>query len=222
MNSGSAKVAKLPTIRRLPSYLYLLRPLREAGEEFVSGTYLAAQLKLDPVQVRKDLEVTGIVGRPRIGFRVDNLIDAIEEYLGWHNTTEAFLIGVGSLGTALLGYPGFEMHGVNIVAAFDRDPAKVNTEIRGKLVLPMEKLPEMVRRLRVRIAIMAVPAESAQAVVDELIAARIQGIWNFSHTALQVPPGIIVQNEDLSIGLAVLSKKMAMAEAGQQDAAIAG
>ncbi len=207
----SGKVVNLPTVRRLPSYLYLLRPLRDAGCEFVSGTALAQQLKLDPVQVRKDLEVTGIVGRPRVGFPVETLITTIEAYLGWHNTAEAFLVGVGSLGSALLGYEGFALHGLRIVAAFDRDPAKAGREVRGTLVLPMEKLPEMVQRLHVRIGIIAVPADQAQAVADTLVEARITGLWNFAHTVLQVPDGVIVQNEDLSVGLAVLSKRLAAA-----------
>lgn len=208
MGLKTGKVENLPTVRRLPSYLYLLRPLRDAGSEYVSGTYLAQQLKLDPVQVRKDLEVTGIVGRPRLGFPVEALTQAIESFLGWHNTTEAFLVGVGSLGTALLGYQGFALHGLNIVAAFDRDRVKVGQELRGTLVLPMEKLPEMVHRLNVRIGIIAVPADQAQEVADQFVAARILGIWNFSHTVPRVPEGVILQNEDLSIGLAVLSKKL--------------
>jgi redox-sensing transcriptional repressor len=203
-----AKVVNLPTVRRLPSYLYLLRPLRDAACAHVSGTYLAQQLKLDPVQVRKDLEVTGIVGRPRIGFPVEALIRAIEEYLGWHNTAEAFLVGVGSLGTALLGYEGFTLHGLRIIAAFDHDLSKTGREVHGTLVLPMTKLPDLAQRLHVRIGIIAVPAGAAQAVADQLVDARLTGIWNFAHTVLQVPPHVIVQNEDLSVGLAVLSKRL--------------
>jgi len=221
MNMKSGKVINLPTVRRLPSYLYQLRPLRDAKVEYVSGTYLAQQLKLDPVQVRKDLEVTGIVGRPRVGFPVNLLIKTIEEYLGWHNTTEAFLVGVGSLGTALLGYEGFPQHGLRIVAAFDHNAAKVGQEVHGTLVLPMEKLPDLAHRLHVRIGIIAVPADQAQTVAEQLIEARITGIWNFAHVQLQVPTGVIVQNEDLSVGLAVLSKRLT-AEFEAEDAAVTG
>ena len=208
MRSSAMKVNKLPTIRRLPAYLHLLRQLREAGQETVSGTVLAEQLNLDAVQVRKDLSSTGIVGKPRIGFSVPGLVTAIEEYLGWNNTTDAFLVGVGNLGSALLGYAGFHRHRLSVLAGFDNDPSKIGQEFYGKPVYPMEKLPNLARRMRVHICILTVPAEQAQAVADLLVAARITAIWNFSPVALNVPPGIIVQNEDLASGLAVLSRKL--------------
>lgn len=213
MVEDAQKLSKLPTIRRLPTYLRLLVALRDAGQESVSGTYLAEQLKLDPVQVRKDLTITGIVGKPRIGFAVDGLIIAIEEFLGWDNTTEAFLIGVGHLGTALLGYSGFARHGLNIVAAFDADPAKLYQEVYGKMVFPMEKLPNLAHRLQVHIGIITVPADAAQHVAELMVAAQITAIWNFTPVTLRVPAGIIMQNEDLSVGLAVLSKQVRDARA---------
>ncbi len=212
MSDSLGKVAKLPTIRRLPVYLHLLRGLQGGGTERVSSTYIAEQLKLDAVQVRKDLSSTGIVGKPRVGFEVTGLIDAIESFLGWNNTTEAILIGVGNLGSALLGYAGFMRHNLSVVAAFDADPQKAGTEIAGKPVFPMEKLANLVHRLHIRICILTVPAQQAQGVVNLLLAAGITAIWNFTPVALHVPAGVIVQNEDLAGGLAVLSRRVRDAE----------
>ncbi len=208
MTDTIAKVGKLPTIRRLPGYLHLLRLLSEQGQQFVSCTYLAEQLKLDSVQVRKDLSSTGLVGKPRVGFSVPGLIDSIEEYLGWNNSSEAILVGVGNLGTALLGYSGFARHHLDIVAAFDADPQKAGLEISEKTIFPMSKLANLVRRLHIRICILTVPAAAAQQVADVLVAAHITAIWNFTSVVLRVPAGIIVQNEDLACGLAVLSRQL--------------
>ncbi|MHB9130128.1 MAG: redox-sensing transcriptional repressor Rex [Armatimonadota bacterium] len=212
MDPKPAKLNKTPTIRRLPAYLHLLRQLQELGWETVSGTYLADELKLDPVQVRKDLTITGIVGKPRVGFRVTELIAAIVNYLGWNNPTEALLVGVGNLGSALLGYSGFQRHGLTIVVAFDADPRKIDTEVQGKIVLSLEKLPGLAQRLHIRLGILAVPAEAAQSAAELMVAAGMKAIWNFTPASLTVPAGIIVQNEDLSSGLAVLSRRLSSAE----------
>ena len=111
--------AGLSCVKRLPSYLQLLRVLQAEGHEYVSGTVLASVHNLESVIVRKDLAITGIAGTPRIGFRVTELITAIERFLGWDSQTKAILVGVGNLGAALLGYQGFGNFGLRIVGAFD-------------------------------------------------------------------------------------------------------
>jgi redox-sensing transcriptional repressor len=207
METGKQKVGSLPTIRRLPSYLYILRQLKETGRDVVSSSHIAQQLKLDAIQVRKDLAVTGIEGKPKIGYHVPSLISAIEQYLGWDTNKEAFLVGAGNLGSALLGYTGFEQHGIRVIAAFDVDPDKQSKLIHGKEVFPLEKLPDLVRRMHIRMGIITVPAEAAQHVANIMIGAGIDAIWNFSPVSLEVPNDVVVQNEDLSSGLAVLSIK---------------
>lgn len=209
MKVNPCKVSKLPTIRRLPAYLHLLQTLRAEAWKFVSTTVIAETLELEPIQVRKDLSLTGIVGKPRVGYAIPALIDAIETYLGWNATTEAILVGAGHLGTALLGYKGFAQHGLHVVAVFDNDPAKVGQKVHGLTVLPMEQVAELVARLQTPVGIITVPPHAAQEAADTLIAAGITGIWNFSPVTLHVPEGVVVQNEDLSSGLAVLSRKMA-------------
>jgi redox-sensing transcriptional repressor len=197
------------TLRRLPTYLHLLHRYRDQGAESVSCSDLGRELRLDPTQIRKDLEVTGNVGRPRIGFSVVPLIDAIETFLGWNNVNEAFLAGAGHLGTALLLYDRLKKYGVHIVAAFDADPAKIGTEICGCQVMAIERLAGLAKRMHVRIGIITVPGEHAQGVADTMIAGGIQAIWNFAPVSLRLPSHIIVQNEQLYYSLAALSRKLA-------------
>jgi redox-sensing transcriptional repressor len=125
------KISAVPSIRRLPSYLHIIRQSKEEGNEYISGTVIAQELRLEPIQVRKDLAITGIVGKPKKGYPVVALMAAIEHFLGWDRVHEAVLVGAGNLGTALTGYPEFQYHGLNIVAAFDQDPAKIGKTITG-------------------------------------------------------------------------------------------
>ena len=134
----------------------------------------------------------------------------IEDFLGWNNTNDAYLVGVGNLGSALLGYLGFKEYGIHIIAAFDSDETKAGTEIHGKKVFHVGKLPEMIRRMGIKIGILTVPAHCAQELTDLLVEAGIHAIWNFSPVKIMVPQGIIVQHENLASSLVVLSKKLAM------------
>jgi redox-sensing transcriptional repressor len=209
MGCKTVKVDKLPTIRRLPAYLHLLRALLRKGEEFVSSSYLAEAMNLESILVRKDLELNGISGTPGVGYFVPELVKSIEEFLGWGDSVDTFLIGVGQLGTALLGYKDLEQNGLKIIAAFDNDPAKINKSIHGIRVFNVSRLPELLLRLNVRLAILTTPPEEAQAFAEILVDTGIKGIWNFTPANLNVPDGVIVQKEDLVSGLAVLSVKMA-------------
>lgn len=197
-----------PSLRRLPTYLRLLAAMEKDGVERVSCTDLALGLAQDATQVRKDLHAVGVQGTPRIGFPVSELRAAIVEFLGWNRLDEAFLVGAGNLGRALTAYEGFRMAGLRIVAAFDRDPAKAGREVNGVRVFPTSKLADMARRLRVHIGIVAVPAESAQEVADELVAAGVRGIWNFAPRKLLAPEGVVVENADLTPSLASLTARL--------------
>ncbi len=198
-----------PTLRRMPAYLRLLSQLQRLGDQAVSCTRIAEELKQDPTQVRKDLAFTGITGKPRVGYDLDELIAKIEHFLGWDNLSDAFLAGAGNLGRALLGYSGFTAHGLNIVAAFDTDPQKVGSQVYNREVLPLEKLPDLARRMHVAIGIITVPAAAAQNVADLMVAGGIYAIWNFAPAQLNVPENVIVEHEHLSATLAVLSRKLA-------------
>ena len=202
------KIAAIPSIRRLPSYLHIIRQSKDEGHEYISGTVIAQELHLEPIQVRKDLAITGIVGKPKKGYPVVALMAAIEHFLGWDEIQEAVLVGAGNLGTALSGYPEFQYHGLNICAAFDQDPAKIGKMIHGVPVFSLETLPEQVRNLHAHIAILTVPSAHAQAVTDQLVAGGISAIWNFTNVKLKVPDSVIVQKEDLTSGYAMLCVMM--------------
>lgn len=209
MTADALKTVPEPTLKRLPLYHRLLKEWEQGGRESVSCTDIGAAFSLDPTQVRKDLEAAGINGRPRIGYGIFSVIDGIEAFLGWKKVNEAFLVGAGSMGSALLGYRKFEECGLKIVAAFDTDPAKVGQRIHGKHVLPLNRLRDLVKRMHVLIGIITVPAPGAQAVADQLVEGGIRAIWNFAPVQLHVPPPIIVRNEDLYCSLASLSQKLA-------------
>ena len=209
-----AKVSNVPTIRRLPGYLHLLKELRDEGQETVSTTLLASEMQIDPIVIRKDLTITGASGKPRTGFVVSDLIAAIENFLGWRTATDAFLIGAGNIGSALLGYGGFASYGLRIVDAFDASPAKIGTIVHGHLILPMEKLADRVATVNARLGILAVPAESAQDAADMMVSAGILGIWNFTPVKIKVPPQVVTQKEDLASGLAELSVRVKLRESG--------
>lgn len=198
-----------PTLRRIPKYRYYLAELQEQGVRTVSCSTIGGHFNLQPIQVRKDIQITGIVGKPKVGYAVSELLDRIDQFLGLNNPNEAFLVGAGSLGTALLGYSRFTKYGMNIVAAFDTDPDKVGKWLHGRLVLPIEKLPYMARRMGVHLGIITVPAPAAQAAADLLVSSGILALWNFAPVVLKLPQHIIVHNEDLYSSLAGLSCKLA-------------
>ncbi|MBF0331565.1 MAG: redox-sensing transcriptional repressor Rex [Candidatus Omnitrophica bacterium] len=196
------------TLKRLPLYLHVLEGLERQGQDHVSCTFIAGKFDFGAIQVRKDLEVTGVRGTARLGFKVTDLIRAIKVFLGWHNVQDAFLVGAGNMGKALLGYKDFESYGLNIVAVFDADPRKVGTKIFNKEVMPVAKMPALAKRMHINIGIVTVSAESAQSVVDAMVAAGIRAIWNFAPASLEIPEGIILENARLTQSLAVLSNKL--------------
>ena len=198
------------TIGRLPAYHRYLQEKLAAGEKTVSSTAIAEDLHLNAVQVRKDLSaIAREAGKPKLGFAVADLIADIDRFLGYDNLNDAVLVGVGGLGKALAGYVGFKNYGLNIVAAFDADPARVGTTVGGIKVFPADELARLVRRLNVLIGIVAVPREAAQGVADELIKGGVRAIWNFAPVHLNVPENIAVKNEDMAASLAILSKRLA-------------
>ena len=212
-HSSTPRPHEIPeaSLRRLPIYYRFLQQMAIDKVTRVSCADIARGLGLDPTQVRKDIEMTGIVGKPRVGYPLADLVHWIENFLGWNNTADGYLVGVGNLGSALLGYQGFKDYGLNIIAAFDVDERKIGTEIHETNVLHVSKLPSMIRRMGIKIGILTVPAQSAQFLADIMIKAGMRAIWNFSPVKLTAPPHVIIQHENLASSLAVLSKKLAQA-----------
>ncbi|MBQ7331256.1 MAG: redox-sensing transcriptional repressor Rex [Oscillospiraceae bacterium] len=191
-------------LKRLPGYLAYLKNTQEGGSLYISATALANALGMGEVQVRKDLAMVSNGGRPKVGYLRQGLIDDIEQFLGYDNTTDAVLVGAGKLGQALCGYSGFEAYGLNILAAFDLMPA-AETTVEGKPILPVSKMQSFCKSHKVLMGIITVPAGQAQRVCDQMIECGIKAIWNFAPTHLEVPEGILVQNENMATSLAVLS-----------------
>ena len=198
----------LPTVKRLPAYLQILRAERAQNNEWTSTTTLAEALRLKAIQVRKDMSFAQCVGKPKKGFNTAESIEKIESLLGLSNDCEAVLIGVGSLGSALLKYEGFRLYDMRITAAFDTSPFLIGTKVGGIMIHDVDKLEKFIRRTATRFAILAVPTESAQGTADRLVSAGIRGIWNFSPTYIKTPQGVTVRREDLALSLAQLKAEV--------------
>ena len=191
-------------LKRLPGYVSYLKSMPDTGSPYISATALANALGMGEVQVRKDLAMVSDGGRPKIGYLKESLIEDIEQFLGYDNTTDAVMIGAGKLGQALLDYVGFEEYGLNILAAFDIAPKSDFTD-EGKSILHIDKLESFCKSHKVLMGIITVPAKHAQEVCDSLIRCGIKAIWNFAPVHLEVPGNILVQNENMATSLAVLS-----------------
>ena len=191
-------------LKRLPGYLAYLKGLSDNASPYISATALANALGMGEVQVRKDLAMVSDGGRPKIGYLRESLIDDIEQFLGYDNTTDAVLIGAGKLGQALLDYTGFDAYGLNILAAFDTKPSLEMTE-GGKPIFHISQLESFCRTHKVLMGIITVPQQHAQDVCDLLIANGIKAIWTFAPVHLEVPSNILVQHENMATSLAVLS-----------------
>lgn len=193
-------------LRRMPYYIRQLQILQEEKVETVSAPKIAELLRLNEVQVRKDFAaVSRAKGKPKAGFSVSELLDQMEELLGYHNTDEAVVIGAGALAHAILAHEGFHNYGIKIVAAFDVNPVCIGKEVHGIKILPADKISNLCRRMKIHIGIITVPAEQAQIVCDQLVAGGVLAIWNFAPVHLSVPEDILVQDENLAASLAILS-----------------
>ena len=202
------KPISVQTIRRLPQYLRIFYNFHAYGRELVSSTALAEETHLLPIVIKKDLQAVGAPSKRRAGFKVAGTIQVIEQFLGWNNLNKAFLVGVGHLGAALLGFDGFKNHGLEIVAAFDTHPEKVGASVHGVPVYHTAQLTSIIEKQNLKIAVLTLPAAAAQGVTDTLLAAGIKAIWNFAPVNLTVPPDVVVQKEDISSGLAELCAKL--------------
>lgn len=196
-------------LRRFPIYLSYLREKQLEGLQVISSPQISASLNLSEEQVRKDLNlVSSKSGKPKIGRDIKLLIYDIEEFLGYRDSRKAILIGAGHLGRALMAHDGFESYGLDIVCAFDNDINKTDCIFNNKHIYSLGDLEKITRELNVHIGIITVPQKYAQEICDKLIAVGIRGIWNFTSAVLEVPEGIIVQNENMASSLAILSNKL--------------
>jgi redox-sensing transcriptional repressor len=200
-----------PAVRRLSLYLRQLEAFSQKGRRTVSSKQLGASLNLTDAQVRKDLAYFGQFGHPGIGYRVDELIAQVKHILGTDKLSNVLLVGAGNLGRALSAYHGFDAKGFRLVAVFDNDSAKVGQQHGDFSVQPMSQLREVVAKLNIRLGIIAVPADVAQEVADQLIAAGIRGLLNFAPVSLHVPADVAINAVDLAVQLEQLSFQVNLA-----------
>ena len=193
------------TVFRLSLYLRELLELREKETETISSSKLAGKLGLTDAQVRKDLAYFGQFGYPGVGYRVEELIGELRRILGTDHAWDVVLIGCGNLGRALAAYKRFGRQGFRIVGAFDNDPTKVGQPLGELTIQPMDALAQSIAHSASRIAIICVPTDQAQRVVDQAAAAGIRGVLNFASTAITTPVGVVQNSVDLAIRLEQLT-----------------
>jgi len=199
------------TIHRLSVYTRCLLQLEEDSVKTISSQEMADRFNLNSAQVRKDLAYFGEFGVRGIGYYVAGLKAELQRILGLDRQWPVVLVGFGNLGSALFHYKGFGRQGFRIAAIVDDDPAKVAREVDSVPVVHSRDLAREARARGIQIAIVAVPAESAQAVTDQLVGAGIRAILNFAPARLKVPRDVRLQNVDLSIELETLSFYLAQA-----------
>jgi redox-sensing transcriptional repressor len=186
-----------------------------SGISVVSCSTIGKDLGLDPSQIRKDFEITGLPGKPRVGYSISALINAIEHFLGWDQLKNTVLAGAGSLGMALLGFNNFSSYGLKIVGVFEADARLIGNDAHGLEVRPLGFLPGYSRAMDVRVGIITTPASIAQSAADLMVGGGIRAIWNLASIPVQVPDGVFLENEDFYFPLAALSCRLA--RAGETD-----
>lgn len=198
-----------PALRRLPWYLAYVSLLRQRGVEYVSSTGISRGINVDASQIAKDLSFLDIKGKTRIGYEVKLLEHKLEEFLGFRRRHNAAIVGVGSLGRALMSDSGLANYGLEIVAGFDVSPALIGTSTpQGLPIYDVVELATRARQLEVEIGIVTVPVEYAQEAADEIIAAGMKAIWNFTPYRIMAPDDVVISNTSIYAHLAVMYNRM--------------
>jgi redox-sensing transcriptional repressor len=207
MPPSNYRLTKIPemTIRRLSIYTRCLLQLEEDGVKTISSQELAERFNLNSAQVRKDLAYFGEFGVRGIGYYVSGLKAELQRILGLDREWPVALVGLGNLGSALFHYKGFSRQGFRIAIVFDDDPAKAGREIGGVPIVSTRDVAREVKARAIQIAVLAVPADAAQGVADQLVAAGIKAVLNFAPARLRLPKDARLKNVDLSIELETLS-----------------
>lgn len=193
------------TLNRLSFYLRCLRSLQSEDVQRISSKELANRYHLSASQIRKDLAQFGEFGIRGVGYDVAQLIEHLSDLLGLERLHRMIIVGMGNLGSALACYFGFNSGAFRVVAGVDRDPAKVGASLCGFTIGHTDDLAREVRRSRAEIGILCVPAEAAQSTYDELVAAGIRGVLNFSPIRLRPVEGVAHKDVDLRIHLEELA-----------------
>ncbi|MEA4984923.1 Redox-sensing transcriptional repressor Rex [bioreactor metagenome] len=197
-----------PTLRRLPWYLAFAKLVLKQGESYLSSTQIARNISVDASMVAKDLSYVKISGKTRVGYDVKELVAVLEGFLGFTNSHQAYLFGVGSLGGALMHDNGLEQFGLEIMAGFDVKYELSGTSINHIPIHHIDRFVELQKQTGVNIGILTVPVDKAQEVSEVMVAGGIKAIWNFTPYRIVVPDNIVVQNTSIYAHLAVMFNRL--------------
>ncbi|MCF6184136.1 MAG: redox-sensing transcriptional repressor Rex [Bacteroidales bacterium] len=198
----------VPTIRRLPLYHSFLLTIKNKERKYISAPDIANELQIDPTQIIKDFSYLNVKGKTKVGYVTSVLIKILEEFLGYHISRKAFIVGIGNLGSALIKYHRFHNEGMEITAGFDINPEIINTKTNNLKLFHIDQFQEKINETPVDIGIIVVPADQAQKIADLMIKSGVKAIWNFSGTPLSAPDNIIIENTSIDSGLAMIKWKL--------------
>ncbi|MCK5394168.1 MAG: redox-sensing transcriptional repressor Rex [Candidatus Omnitrophica bacterium] len=200
-NIKGKKTFSTETIKRLSLYLRNLKRIRDSGINIISSDQISQFLEATPVQFRKDLSYFGGFGKRGVGYNVERLIKEIESILGVNKEWKIAMVGVGKLGTALLGFDGFSKFNIKIVYVFDSSTDKTEKTKKGIKIEHISNMKEVIKKNSIKIAIISTPPDVAQHTANELVAAGITGVLNFAPILLKVPDYVSVSNVDMACEL---------------------
>lgn len=199
-----------PALRRLPWYLSYIKLLKKKGETHVSSTQIAKKINVSSTQIAKDLSYVKVSGKTRVGYEIALLIDVLEQFLGFTSQHKAVVLGVGSLGGALLSDSGLEQFGLKIIAGFDVNEEIIGSKINTIPVYDIDTFAAYNKKNKVDIAILTVPPDNAQEVAEFAIKSGVRAIWNFTPFRVRVPDHIVLQNTSLYAHLAVMFNRLSV------------
>ena len=200
------------TVRRLSAYLRFLEEFEAQGHQTISSGELAAQGGTTSAQVRKDLSFFGSFGKRGLGYSVSALSSSLRDILGLGRQWNVVIVGAGKIGAALAQYKGFRERGFKVVAVYDADTSRIGRTLDGVVVRDQKELESDIVKLKPHIALIAVPAEAAQQLVDRVVKAGIRAILNFAPTPLAVPAGVTLRSVNMALELEILSYALVNAD----------
>jgi len=204
------RIIEIPTksLKRLTHYHYCLTRLTREKREYVSNERLAGDLNIPVNEVREDMEnLDPALGVSEI-HQTEFLMNIVEKYLGYNNKNSALIAGIGNLGKALAGQAGLRSFGVGVTALFDNDPMQIGKHVASFEVYDIERMADMIRRLKIRIGVITTPPEAAGQIAGIMVDAGIEGIWNFTHAVIRVPSDVALQNSSFHNDFINLTRQM--------------
>lgn len=186
---------------RLSRYLQVLTQAKKMGKDRISSQEIAEYTNVNATQIRRDLSGFGKFGKRGVGYSIDSLLSEIRKILRTQGQHNVALVGAGRLGAAIASSPIYAEHGITIAAVFDTDPAKIGSRIGGVVVSSPAEIDDIVRDRSIVVGVLAVPAEAAQDVADQLVNAGVKIVFNYSPALIDTPPDVQVHTSNPAVEL---------------------